>query len=170
MQSHPLRSPLALARRPPALDRQSILGRLYTVGDYLAHEHADVIRQLTANNWRTPLPLPSHSRGRFTRKPVPWPTRAIRPFRSDDCVERAAGIRQSTDLGADVASNVRSQPRERELPTQKSHSVSEMSSVSFPGLSSRSETSGDGEVIGLVQFHKGPTPGRRAENGRRSFN
>jgi len=62
MQSHPLRSPLALARRPPALDGQSILGRLYTVEGSLAHEHADVIRQLTANNWRTPLPLPSHSR------------------------------------------------------------------------------------------------------------
>ena len=43
--------------------------------------------------------------------------RAVRPFRSDDSVERAAGIRQSTDLGADVASNVSSQPRERELPT-----------------------------------------------------
>jgi len=79
MQSNPLRSPLALARRPPALDGQSIPGRLYTVGDYLAHEQADVIRQLTANNWRTPLPLPSHSRGRFTRKPAPWPTRANRP-------------------------------------------------------------------------------------------
>ena len=79
MQSHPLRAPLALARRPSALDNQPIPGRLYTVGDYLAHEHADVIRQLTANNWRTPLPLPSHSRGRFTRKPAPWPTRANRP-------------------------------------------------------------------------------------------
>ena len=79
MQSHPLRSPLALARRPPALDRQSIPGRLYTLEGYLAHEHADVIRQLTVNNWRTPLPLPSHSRGRFTRKPAPWPTRANRP-------------------------------------------------------------------------------------------
>ena len=43
--------------------------------------------------------------------------RANRPFRSDDCVERAAGLPRSTDLGANVASNVRSQPRERELPT-----------------------------------------------------
>ena len=50
MQSHPLRSPLALARRPPALDRQSIPGRLYTVEGSLAHEQADVIRQLTARS------------------------------------------------------------------------------------------------------------------------
>ncbi|MCK7502584.1 MAG: hypothetical protein MZW92_81755 [Comamonadaceae bacterium] len=49
MQPHPLRSPLALARRPPALDRQSIPGRPYTIEGYLAHEHADVIRQLTAS-------------------------------------------------------------------------------------------------------------------------
>ena len=53
MQSNRLRSPLALARRPPALDGQSIPGRLYTVGDYLAHEHADVIRHLTARRRRS---------------------------------------------------------------------------------------------------------------------
>ena len=99
MQSNPLRSPLALARRPPALDGQSIPGRLYRVGDYLAHEHADVIRQLTANNWRTPLPLPSHSRGRFTRKPAPWPTRANRPMPTPAPRLGPSGLRASPDGG-----------------------------------------------------------------------
>jgi hypothetical protein len=53
MHSHPLRSPLALARRPPALDGQPNPRRLYTVGGYLAHEHADVIRHLTARRRRS---------------------------------------------------------------------------------------------------------------------
>ena len=56
MQSHPLRSPLALARRPSALDNQPIPGRLYAFGGYSAHEHPYVIRQQPATS-RHPDPL-----------------------------------------------------------------------------------------------------------------
>jgi hypothetical protein len=72
--------------------------------------------------------LPTHSRrsrrqgfnGRYRSRPVTRSDHrrtAPRPFRSHDCVERAAGIPRSTALGANVASNVSSQPRERELTT-----------------------------------------------------
>ena len=46
-------------------------------------------------------------------------------------VERAAGIRHSTDLGANVASNVSSQARERELPTHWRRSGSRLTTVRF---------------------------------------